>query len=370
MEAGRLKAFRKEDFQALDEEHRMLEVQTMQAKPVEFNPCEDRSWLSVEELNSHPKKEKADENIAEKVDRALWNDDMLRSTDYGEIGIHVKEGIVYLTGHVITTMNKRRAENAVRTIPGILGVNIQLVSDEELMREVAAALGKIEHTYGVKFFTGMRNGVVILNGDVENAEVGCLAEKCASEIPYVRGVINNVRAPGIDFDAIDQRFLQPSIGQEMYFTNGLFGTVKQVIINPNNRRVVGMIVQQRYSDPLQEPQSLAGSGVEHSERLFVVPVSAIRHLTKSGGLLRRDDQESDRYGVFDPAFFAIPNTDWVAPYPYCPEQVLFPVENMSLMENVLCFVAPPMRVGMMSEVSPKVLGSVSGSRKTIQNYIK
>jgi len=222
----------------------MLEVQTMQVKPNGFDPCEDQPWLPVEELNSHHKKEKADENIAEKVDRALWNDDMLRSTDYHEIDIHLKEGIVYLTGHVITTMNKWRAENAVRTIPGILGVHNQLVSDEELMREVAAALGKIEHTYGVKFFTGVRNGVVILNGDVENADVGCLAEKCASEIPDVPGVINYVRAPGIDFDAIDQRFLQPSIGLEIYHSNGLFGTVKQVIINPNNLRVVGMIVQQ------------------------------------------------------------------------------------------------------------------------------
>ena len=29
---------------------------------------------------------------------------------------------------------------------------------------------------------------------------------------------------------------------------------------------------------------------------------------------------------FDPGAFVVPNKDWLPPYPYCPEDVLFPVE--------------------------------------------
>jgi hypothetical protein len=51
-----------------------------------------------------------DDALAAEVDMALWSDGILRDTDYKEIGVAVQDGIVRLLGHVITSINKERAE--------------------------------------------------------------------------------------------------------------------------------------------------------------------------------------------------------------------------------------------------------------------
>ena len=236
----------------------MVTAQTTQSILAEFSRCNDRSWLSVEEQNADHTADKVDTSIAEKVGRAIWNIGVLRRTDYGEIDVDVKDGVVFFSGHVISASNQQRADAAARTIPGVLGVRSYLVPDDKIMRKVAGALGKIEHVYGVKFFTGVQNGVVGLHGEVGSATVRSLAEKYAANIPGVRGVINSVRAPGVDLEAEDQRFLQPSIGEQIYFRDGFCGTVQK----------------------------------------------------------------------FDPSCFTAPREDWTPPYPYCPDDVLFPVESV------------------------------------------
>ena len=79
----------------------MVAVQTTQVSLAEFSRCDDQSLLSVEEQNVHHMADKADASIAEKVDRALWNNGVLRNTDYREIDVDVKDGVVFLNGHVI-----------------------------------------------------------------------------------------------------------------------------------------------------------------------------------------------------------------------------------------------------------------------------
>ena len=318
----------------------MLVGQTTQTSLGEFSRCDDRSWLSVEEQNVQDKKNHADRSIAEKVDRALWNNGVLRSMDYREIHVDVKDSVVFLSGHVLSSSNQQRAEAAARTIPGVLGVKSYLVPDDKIVREVSGALGEIEHVYGVKFFTGVQNGVVGLHGEVGSATVRSLAERNAADVPGVRGVINSVRAPGVDLEAEDQRFLQPSIGEQIYFRDGLSGKVQRVIINPNNRRVVAMVVRGRYSNSQQDPRFLTYGEDQLPERLVAIPMSAIRYLTKSSGFLKIDSAEAARYSDFDPSCYAAPREDWMPPYPYCPDDVLFPVESvegMNLTESELAF---------------------------------
>jgi osmotically-inducible protein OsmY len=311
----------------------MLAAQTNQASLAEFSRCDDRSWLPVEEQKAQDKQDNADASTAEKVDRAFRNNGMLRSTDYGEIDVAVKAGVVFLSGHVISASNQQLAENAARTIPGVLGVKSYLVPDDKIIREVAGALGKIEHVYGVKFFTGARNGVVVLNGEVSSTDVRSLAEKCASNVPGVRGVINYLRVPGVELKAEDQRFLQPSIGEQIYFRNDVSGKVERVIINPNNRRVVAMLVRGRYSNLQQDPGFLAYGEDQTPERLIVIPMSTMRYLTKSAGFLKIDSAEAARYSDFDPSCFTAPGEDWTPPYPYCPNEVLFPLESVEEMNQ-------------------------------------
>jgi osmotically-inducible protein OsmY len=306
----------------------MLAKQKNQANLAEFSRCDDRFWLQAEEQKARDKKDNADASIAEKVERAFRNNGKLRSTDYREIDVAVKAGIVFLSGHVISTSNQQLAEDAARTIPGVLGVKSYLVPDDKIIREVAGALGKIEHVYGVKFFTGARNGVVVLNGDVSSTNVRSLAEKCAANFPGVRGVINNIRAPGADLKAEDQRFLQPSIGEQIYFRNDISGKVERVVINPNNRRVVGMVVRGRYSNLQEDPRFLAYGEDPTPERLVIIPISTMRYLTKSAGFLKIDSAEAAMYSDYDPSRFIAPRDDWTPPYPYCPNEVLFSVESV------------------------------------------
>jgi hypothetical protein len=213
-------------------------------------------------------------------------------------------------------------------IPGVLSVKSYLVPDDKIIREVASVLGKIEHLYGVRFFTGVQNGVVGLHGEVTSATVRSLAEKSVANIAGVRGVINSVRVFGVDLQVEDQRFLQPTIGEQIYFRDGLYGKVQKVIINPNNRRVVAMLVQGRYSHSQKDPRFLAYGEDQLPERLVVIFVSAIRFLTKSSGFLQIDSTEAARYSDFDPSSFIAPSEDWTPPYPYCPGNVLFPIESV------------------------------------------
>jgi len=191
----------------------------------------------------------------------------------------------------------------------------------------------IEHVYGVKFFTGARNGVVVLNGEVSSTNLRSLAEKCAANIAGVRGVINHMRSPVVDKIKEDQRFLQPPIGEQLYFRDGLSGVIQKVIINPNNRRVVAMVVRGQYSNSQQDPRLTMYGNNQAPERLVVIPMSAIRFLTKSSGFLKIDSAEAARYSDFDLSCFIAPREDWTPPYPYCSDDVLFPVESVEDMNQ-------------------------------------
>ena len=157
--------------------------------------------------------------------------------------VHVKNGVVYLNGHIAGTSSQNRVNYAIQALPGILEIKNNLVLDDKLTCEVAASLGELEYTYNCKFFTGVSHGVVLLNGQVGNTKVRMMSEKCAASHPKVRGVINNICVPGFDLGMQDHRFLQPPIGKEIYFSDGKSGFVSKIVINPDNRRVVAMIIQ-------------------------------------------------------------------------------------------------------------------------------
>ena len=261
--------------------------------------------------------------IAEEVDRALWKDVVLRNSDYHEIDVRVRDEIILLNGHVITRISQWRVETAVKDIPGSLGVKSYLVSDDTLLLKVAQALIKIERIEGSHVFAKVQNGAVILSGKVISADIRNLAEQCAANVPYVRGVINNITIQGIDLEPEDQRFLQPVIGESIFFGDGLSGTVKQVIINRNNRRVVGIILQGQFPERHSEFASTEADKTQTADRLAIIPVSVIEYLTKTSGFLDIDSIETTKYQDFDPARFVIPDADWIPPYPYCVDNVRF-----------------------------------------------
>jgi osmotically-inducible protein OsmY len=281
-------------------------------------------WLSIDprELGELPD-DKSDASINNEVELALWNDEILRVTDYREIDIRVKNGVVTLGGHISGMMNLARIERAIEKVTGILGVRNHLVTDDGLLLKVAEALAPVQRAEGNRIFTKVEYGVVGLSGKVINADVRDLAERCAASVPQVRGVINNIVAPGIDLQAENQQFFQPSIGERIYFRDNFSGIVRQVIINRNNRCVVAMVLEGQFPDRQQEPKSGPIGETLMSERQAVVPVRFIRYLTRNSGYLLIDSTETNQYKDFDPAGFITPDADWAPPYPYCTENVRF-----------------------------------------------
>lgn len=303
----------------------MLPAQIPIADPDEFVRCADKKQNADHGQDINPT-QRTDAAIKESVYQALWNNSVLRAMEYDGIDVQVNNGVVYLFGHIVNTTSQRLIKNAIQTIPEILTVNDALVLDDQLTNEVAVSLSDLEHTYNCKFFTGVSHGVVSLNGTVRDKNVKILAEKTASSNPNVRAVINNVRIAGIKSQPPAQPFLQPMIGEVIYFLDGVSGIVKQVVINPNNRRVVAMIIQGKFTDPRYKINSFASGQAQLPEQLATVPMNTVRYLTRVSGFLYIRSDERKRYSDFDPGILFPPDNDWKPPYPYCSGDVLFPIQ--------------------------------------------
>lgn len=304
----------------------MFPLQLPVMKTEEFSRCDEPTQPNDSGKYPSPA-ERSDGSLQASVERALWEDEVLRAIEYYEVDVHAKDGIVHLSGHIANRASQKRIENSIRSVPGILGVRSHLVLDDKLTVEVAGALGPLEHTHDCKFFTGSSHGVISITGTVSNEKVKSLAEMCAAENPNVRAIINHVRVSGMNGpDLQDLPFLQPIIGEIIYFLDGFSGIVKQVVINPHNRRVIAMGLLVNFSDPQIpfNPQADGKTGLP--ARLVHVPMDAVRYLTKISGFLLINSTERSRYQHLDPASFFAPNVDWTPPYPYCPQDVLFPVE--------------------------------------------
>jgi osmotically-inducible protein OsmY len=304
----------------------MLATEIPRTTPDPFSRCEESSQIPDPGKSRSPS-QKADAAIKEDISRAFRKDDVLRAIEHHAMEVHVKNGVVYLNGHIASMTSKSRIEKAIGTVPRIAGIQNELVLDDRLTLKIAAALGRLEQTYGCKFFTGVTHGVVSLNGVVKNESVKLLAEKSAASHPHVRGVMNNVRVAGAEQEIPVQPFLQPSIGGRIYFLDGVTGIVKQVIINPNNQRVIAMTVWAKFANQQQALKSLNSHKALSPERLVVIPMDFVRHMTGVSGFLHINSNEQKRYMDFDSGSFRSPNVDWTSPYPYCPDDVLFPVEN-------------------------------------------
>ena len=309
----------------------MFPIQITKGDRGKMSRCEERKEITGYG-NKRSLVQKSDAAIKESISHALWKDDVLLAIEYEQIDVYVKNGVVYLSGHIVNTSSWNRIEKAIRAIPGIQGFQNDLVLDDRLTYQVASSLATLEHTYNCKFFTAASHGLVSLNGIVPSESVKLLAEQCAADHPNVRGVLNHIHVSGKESGVPHQSFLQPIIGETIYFLDGLSGIVKRVIVNPNNRRVIAMTVQGRFEDQRNELQALNKDEIRSPERHMVIPTDLIRFLTRDSGFLQISSNEWGRDLDFNPASFITPNVDWTPPYPYCPEDVLFPAEYQAMNE--------------------------------------
>ena len=326
----------------------------------ELSRCEERSGPMDHGKNLSPI-QKTDAALKGSVERALWKDDVLRAIESNAMDVHVRNSVVYLNGHIVNANSQRRIQNALRAIPGLAAIQNNLVQDDKLTTEVAGSLGELEHTYNCKFFSGASHGIISLNGTVRDEHVKSLAEKRVTSHPNVRGLINHVSVAGAESNSADPPFLQPAIGKTVYFLDGISGVVEQVIINPNNRRVIAMTVRAHFADQQQELKSFHNTELASPERVVVVPMDAVRYLTSSSGFLDIKSDESERYMAFYADRFSGPKNGWKAPYPYCSADVLFAVEKLEaeyqILEElprapfVVAWIEPPLSTELLANDS-------------------
>jgi hypothetical protein len=67
----------------------MYKDQVLSTNPDEFSWCKDQTWLQTNCKKSRSPIQKMDAVIEEKINHALWNDDVLRVIYNNEIDIHV-----------------------------------------------------------------------------------------------------------------------------------------------------------------------------------------------------------------------------------------------------------------------------------------
>jgi osmotically-inducible protein OsmY len=311
----------------------MLTTELPSINPDTFSRCEKNTQMA-DHGKTLSRTQNGDAAIKASIEHATWNDEVLRAIEYHEIDVQVKNGIVYLYGHIAGMSSRSRIENAIRSIPGILGFQNHLVLDDKLTLDVAGSLGDLEHRYNCKFFTGASHGVISLNGSVSDENVKLLAEQRAASHPNVRGVMNNIRVSGTEKQLQNQPFLQPTIGERIYFLDGVSGVVKQVIINPNNRRVIAMTVQGQFVDE-QDIKPSKSVNERSTERVVILPIVLVRYLTQVSGFLNINSTERTQYKTFNSVSFRAPGADWTPPHPYCLDEVLFPVEQREVEYQVL-----------------------------------
>jgi uncharacterized protein YrrD len=269
-----------------------------------------------------------DDALAAEVKAALWSDEILRNTDYNEIRVSVEDGVVRLQGHMSTWRNKTRTEEFAYSVVGVLGVENDLVLDQDLANGVAQALGNDELIRLAQISVGAQNGFITLNGRVGSADIREAAESIAASIPQVRGVINYIQAPNVVIDPKEHLVWQPLIGEEVSATDMQLGQVDRVIINRRNRRVTAFVVRGTFPDPGAKDDYRSPGQEAQLERSVLIPIDAVRYATDSSVLLEVGGAEVALYRSFEPADFVSPPAGWQPPYPYCWEQVLFDGERL------------------------------------------
>src|SRR5438477_5240155 len=139
---------------------------------------------------------RSDSDIKRDVEDELrWDPDL----DATDIAVTVKSGVVTLAGFTRSYSDKLEAEAAAKRVTGVLGVandiEVRLPShdqrpDPEIARDAIAAIKSRLPLVAEQIKVLVRNGWIILEGDVEWAYQRSAAESAVRQVQGVKGVTN------------------------------------------------------------------------------------------------------------------------------------------------------------------------------------
>jgi osmotically-inducible protein OsmY len=264
-----------------------------------------------------------DDILVAAVIQALWEDTILRRTEYRQIYVEIENGIAYLSGYVSSQPMSKGAEKAAYKADGVWKVENHLAIDSEMELVVSQAIGEDPRTKNARIFVGVNNGFVTLTGLAPGLEGRLAAQEQAVAIPKVRGVLNSIRVPGVEVDGEDQRALQPVIGASVYANDIIIGSVDKVIIDPKNRLVTAILSNTVLPDLDQMGSNWLWDEHPNSERSVIIPIETVRHLTSTSVFLKVKGVVVAGFDDFDPISYLPAPEDWEPPYPYKHTDILF-----------------------------------------------
>lgn len=198
-----------------------------------------------------------------------------------------------------------------------------LVADDDLILDVAQALGHDTQTQTEHIQVNARHGVVYLDGAVNSAPVRAAAAQIAARIPRTRGVINGIRSPGIVIEAAEEQFVQPAIASEIYASDEQVRHVQQVVINPQNRRVTAVVADMYRTVPRDEDGNRLSPEDLPQQHRVLIPIGNIRRSSNGTLFLHVKRDEIVTFTEFNMLSFSTPPAAWQPPYPYRLADVLF-----------------------------------------------
>ncbi len=128
-----------------------------------------------------------DLEIYENVIAAIEDDTVVRESRV-PIEVHVEEGVVTLSGIVLSEIMRQRVLYAAATTPGVKKVIDHLYSDTQIEQDVARAFAGDSLLRGVHVEISSYQGTVTLHGMLESAEQKEAALKLAAGTPGVRRI--------------------------------------------------------------------------------------------------------------------------------------------------------------------------------------
>jgi osmotically-inducible protein OsmY len=265
-----------------------------------------------------------DDVLVALVNQALWEDTLLRRTDYRQIHVRVENGIAYLSGYVSFPSMSSGAERAALKVDGIWKVENDLTIDRDLEIAVAQAIGNDPLAKNARVFVGVKNGFVTLTGQAPGLESRRAAQEQAVALPRVRGVTNSIRVPGADIDVENQRIWQPVIGAGIYATDMTIGKIEKVVIDPENRLVTAILANAVLPDPKQMGSNWLWNEHHYSERRIIIPIEAVRHVSSISVFLKAKGVVVAGFKDFDPHAYIPAPAVWEPPYPYQHTDIILP----------------------------------------------
>jgi len=168
------------------------------------------------------------------------------------------------------------------------------------------------------YFLRVRDGVVELTGTVPSLEAARALERAVARVPGVRGIANHMT--GLEIPPSWRQVVQPEVGQAVYATDQEVGRVECVVVDPDSRRVVAVVVAGDFPDPGAPPFAAGPLW----ERRVVIPLEDVERVTPGGVFLRvHAGQAAERPDLREADYPPAPK-GWSAPFPYEAAQVRWP----------------------------------------------